>query len=113
MLEAMELEKKFKAMTPEERCSLLSDHCISCSFSVGDHVWCLHCEKWFLAENIAVDLHMTAGMLGLRETPQVYFKCPNDCSGSPLDFADLPWWDSELTENDGEGYQWIKGKKPY
>jgi len=93
----LRLAEEFLLKPAAERVRIFSEHCLPRTFDVGDRVWCLHCEKSFLAENVAVDLSLTAGLLGLERKETIYFKCPNDgCDGSPLDFHDFPWWNPEL-----------------
>lgn len=100
--------KLFAGLTFAARVLRFNEHQISKSFAVGQKVWCLHCGKFFLAENVAVDEAMSA------KNGEVFFECPNDCDGSPLDFAELPWWDNKLTEP-GDGacdYKWREGMEP-
>jgi hypothetical protein len=91
------------------RVELLNNHCaISGPFQVGQDVWCMHCGKRFKAESCACDERMS------REAGEIFFECPNDCSGSPLDFAELPWWDTKRTKpsRSGWGHVWRRGHKP-
>lgn len=83
-LERLESEQRravFAALdTPEKRVAWFNSVEVFHEWHVGDVVWCLHCDRSFLAENVRCDSS------GLAE-------CGNaGCNGSPLDFATSPWW---------------------
>lgn len=55
--------------------------------SLNHTMWCLHCEKEFSGRDVRV-YSDDAGELWLEcGTP--------DCDGSPIDWAEYPWWNSE------------------
>jgi len=53
-------------------------------WSVGERVFCHHCEGSFLAEGVRI----------YEEAGQVYVGCPTKgCDGHPHDWAKEAWWD--------------------
>ena len=69
-----------------EKLKLLQAHCFDGTWPSLDHEkWCLHCEKTFTGRSARVwrdpdgDLWLECGTPG--------------CNGSPIDWADYPWWD--------------------
>jgi len=67
------------------------------SVKVGDDVFCLHCNGYFKAEDVACDRRGLA-------------LCPGCHDGNPADFASMPWWRDDLTEPDGQDEEGSKVK---
>jgi hypothetical protein len=53
-----------------------------------DHAkWCLHCGKNFTGHQVRV---------WRDQTGRLWLECGTpDCDGSPIDWADYPWWDEK------------------
>src|SRR6266704_3221055 len=85
-----------------KKLNLLREHCFDDGeWTDLDHEkWCLHCGKKFSGHSVRV-WQDNQGSLWLEcGTP--------DCDGSPIDWAEFPWWDPEHPETrKGE-----KGQKP-
>ncbi len=57
--------------------------------SLDEKKWCLKCDSQFLGRSVKIYKE------GGRRAP--YLECGNDgCDGSPIDWADKPWWRKEL-----------------
>ena len=62
------------------------------TWSVGEDVYCLHCDGVFKAEDIGEDTD------GLPECPR--------CGATPLDLAEAPWWREDLISEEAR-YKWL------
>lgn len=80
-------------MTNEEKkVQWLNDRDPLNKWSVGEDVYCLHCDGVFKAEDVGKDTD------GLPECPR--------CGATPLDFAGAPWWREDLVEEKTH-YSWL------
>ena len=70
-------------MNTEEKISWLNERDPLRQWSVGDDVFCLHCDGVFKAEDVASDFEGDP-------------TCPVCISSTPLDFAEIPWWRDDL-----------------
>jgi hypothetical protein len=70
-------------MNAEEKVSWLNVCDPFRQWSVGQDVFCLHCDGVFKAEDVLRDYvgHPT---------------CPLCISSTPIDFAEIPWWREDL-----------------
>ena len=69
-----------------KKLNLLRDHDISGGWPNLEHAkWCLHCGKSFNGHSVRV---------WKDEQGQLWLECGTPgCDGSPIDWADYPWWD--------------------
>lgn len=52
--------------------------------NLDESKWCLHCEAQFTGHSVRV----------YEEDGEVWLECGTPgCDGSPIDWADYPWWD--------------------
>ena len=72
-------------MNAEARVKWLNERDPINQWSVGDDVYCLHCDGVFKAEDVGCD-------------DEADPTCPVCKSSTPLDFAHLPWWREDLVE---------------
>ena len=81
------IEREYVDLPPEEKLKLLNDHSMRGSWqSLDDTQWCLHCEKEFTGHAARV----------YRDNGTLLVECGTPgCDGSPLDFANYPWWDDD------------------
>ena len=83
-----------------KKLNLLRDHDFSGAWPDLDHErWCLHCGKKFNGHSVRV---------WEDKARQLWLECGTPgCDGSPIDWADFPWWDEKhpLTRN------WRKSRK--
>jgi hypothetical protein len=106
--------REYIEISPDEKLKLLNEHGIGVTWgSLDDEKWCLHCEKKFSGSSARI----------YRENGELWVECGTpDCDGSPIDFANYPWWDPNhpLTQEhdqamgefpDDEGYKTKKKKK--
>lgn len=85
------MKKKYVEISPEEKLALLKEHAIGAEWqSLDDRKWCLHCESEFTGHSVRV----------YRDNdPGVWLECGTpDCDGSPVDWANYPWWDENHPE---------------
>ncbi len=80
--------KKYIEISPSEKLKLLNEHSMGTNWkSLDESKWCLHCEAQFTGHSVRV----------YKEDGEIWLECGTpDCDGSPIDWADYPWWD----END-------------
>lgn len=99
--------RDYAKLEDDQKLELLNSHSIAGEWPSLDHtMWCLHCGKEFRGRDARVYTDDEGGLWLECGTP--------GCDGSPIDWAEYPWWDSEhpLTkarrqddEEDGEdGY---------
>jgi hypothetical protein len=76
-------------LSPKEKFSLLQEHSCGTDWtSLDDKKWCLHCSKQFSGHSARV-----------YEKGGLWLECGTpDCDGSPIDWADYPWWDENHPE---------------
>jgi hypothetical protein len=81
--------KEYVQISPAEKLKLLNEHSIGTTWkSLEDTKWCLHCEAQFTGRSVRV-----------YEDDGVWLECGTpDCDGSPIDWADYPWWDENHPE---------------
>jgi len=73
-------------LNPAEKLKLLNEHCLGEKWkSLDETRWCLHCESEFTGHSVRVYKDATGGLWLECGTP--------DCDGSPIDWAEFPWWD--------------------
>lgn len=85
---------ELRSMTPEDRVAWLGSRSITGGWTVGEDVFCLHCDGVWKAEDVSCDL---------QGDPT----CPVCRSSTPLDFHGLPWWREDLVrEDDDTQYVW-------
>ncbi len=80
------MRKQFVQLTNAEKLRLLKKHALGTVWkSLKDKNWCLHCQKQFSGHSVRV--YQDDG-------PGLWLECgPLGCDGSPVDWADHPWWD--------------------
>lgn len=87
---------EYVTLPDEEKLALLQAHCLVPVPSLDRTLWCLHCELQFSVRQARV----------YRRDGQLWLECgtPN-CDGSPIDWAEYPWWDENhpLTKAHMEG----------
>ena len=71
-----------------KKLNLLRDHDISGDWpNLEFEKWCLHCREKFNGHSVRVWED------GKR---QLWLECATpECNGSPIDWADYPWWDED------------------
>jgi hypothetical protein len=76
----------YVTMSDEDKLRLLQEHCFDGSWPDLNHSkWCLHCEKTFTGHEARVWRDASG---------EHWLECgTRDCTGSPIDWADYPWWD--------------------
>jgi len=52
-------------------------------WSLGQEIWCLHCNSSFKAERVGIEF--------VHGKPWKVF-CPNNCDGLPHDWSEYPWF---------------------
>ena len=72
-------------MNAKERVEWLNERDPLRQWSVGEDVFCLHCDGMFKAEDVAC---------AYEGDPT----CPLCNSSTPLDFAEIPWWREDLVD---------------
>jgi hypothetical protein len=77
--------KKYVEIGDNEKLNLLNEHSIGNWKSLEEKKWCLHCESQFTGRSVRVYKDKDPGLWLECGTP--------DCDGSPIDWADYPWWD--------------------
>ena len=71
-----------------KKLNLLRDHDLSGGWPSLDHIkWCLHCRQSFTGHSVRVWKDTQGGPWLECGTPH--------CDGSPIDWADYPWWDEK------------------
>ncbi len=77
---------KYIELSPEEKLKLLKKHAFGTTWkSLDENKWCLHCETQFSGHFVRVCED---------EDGQLWLECGTPgCDGSPIDWADYPWWD--------------------
>jgi hypothetical protein len=63
-------------------------------WSVGEDVYCLHCDGVFKVDDVSPDY---AG----------YPECPVCHGATPIDFHKLPWWRDDLVEQTATKYRMV------
>jgi hypothetical protein len=81
-------------MNAKERVEWLNERDPLRQWSVGDDVFCLHCDGVFKAEDVACD----------HEGDPT---CPLCNSSTPLDFAEIPWWREDLVKQRPDNYRMV------
>lgn len=77
---------KYVELPFNKKLNLLRDHDFSGEWvSLDDKRWCLHCRKQFDGHSVRVWQGEKGGLWLECGTP--------GCDGSPIDWADYPWWD--------------------
>ena len=78
--------RKYRELPFNKKLNLLREHEISGDWPDLDfEKWCLHCREKFSGHSVRV-WQDAQGRLWLEcGTPE--------CDGSPIDWADYPWWD--------------------
>jgi hypothetical protein len=88
--------REYMELLPVEKLKLLNKHSMGVSWgSLDEKKWCLHCRKQFSGLSARI----------YRENGKLWVECGTpDCDGSPLDFANFPWWDPNhpLTQKNDE-----------
>ena len=77
--------KKHIEISPTEKLKLLKEHSMGTKWkNLDESKWCLHCEAQFTGHSVRV----------YEEDGEVWLECGTPgCDGSPIDWADYPWWD--------------------
>jgi len=52
-------------------------------------IWCLHCGRSFRVKDVRKVCYGRDGW---------FAECPNECDGSPMDWARFPWWDPDVPD---------------
>jgi hypothetical protein len=89
-------QSELSKMDPGRRAAWLDSVSPTSSWSLGDDVFCLHCDAVFKAEDVACD----------HEGDPT---CPVCKSSTPLDFHHIPWWRGDLVGEDFERGGYWKG----
>ncbi len=79
---------KFLELPFNKKLNLLREHVISGDWPDLDcEKWCLHCGQKFSGHSIRV---------WKDKQNQLWLECGTPkCNGSPIDWADYPWWDDD------------------
>jgi hypothetical protein len=78
-------QKELAVLEPEKRVAWFNRLSPIAKWKAGEDVFCLACDGLFKAEDVVCD------KMG-------YPACPICQAGSPIEFAALPWWREDLTE---------------
>lgn len=80
------MKKQYVEISATEKLALLQKHSMGEQWtSLDETKWCLHCNKQFSGHSVRVYQDGDPGLWLECGTP--------DCDGSPIDWADYPWWD--------------------
>jgi hypothetical protein len=78
--------KEYIEISPAEKLKLLNEHAMGTKWkSLNESKWCLHCNAQFTGRSVRVYKDEDEG-------PWLECGTPN-CGGSPIDWANHPWWD--------------------
>jgi hypothetical protein len=99
--------REYVELPSDEKLKLLNEHSMKGNWdSLDEKKWCLHCEKQFTGLSARI----------YREDGKLWVECGTlDCDGSPIDFADYPWWDGNhpLTKAHDEAIEkFLKTEEP-
>ncbi len=88
--------KKYVQISVAKKLKLLNEHCLGTEWkSLDQKKWCLHCGRDFTGHSVRVYKD---------EDPGLWLECGTpECDGSPIDWADYPWW--------AENHPATKGRK--
>ncbi len=77
-------------ISASKKLKLLNEHSVGTTWkSLDDSKWCLHCQATFTGHSVRV----------YRENGEMWLECGTPgCDGSPIDWADYPWWDGKHPE---------------
>ena len=83
---------KYVDLPFNKKLNLLRDHDFSGTWPNLDHErWCLHCGKKFNGHSVRV---------WQDKEGRLWLECGTPgCDGSPIDWADYPWWDEKHSAN--------------
>ncbi len=85
--------KEYVQIGSAEKLKLLNEHSSTTWKSLDETKWCLHCGCQFTGHAVRVYRD---------DEPGLWLECGTpDCDGSPIDWADYPWWDENLPKNKG------------
>lgn len=80
------MKKQYIEIERDQKLELLNEHSMGDKWnSLDDSQWCWHCESQFTGHSVRIYQDERGG-------PWLECGTPN-CDGSPLDWADHPWWD--------------------
>jgi len=87
--------KQYVEITAAAKLKLLNKHSMGKNWkSLGETRWCLHCESQFTGHSVRVYRD---------EDPELWLECGTPgCDGSPIDWADYPWWDENHPKTKAE-----------
>jgi hypothetical protein len=84
-----ELMKRYIELNPVQKLKLLNEHALFVGAEwthLDQRKWCLHCDAEFSGQSAPVYL----------EGGDVWLECGTaGCGGSPIDWAEEPWWRDE------------------
>ena len=80
------MKKEYIEISSAEKLALLQKHSIGAKWeNLEDTKWCLHCESQFTGHSARVYKD---------HDPGLWLECGTEgCNGSPIDWAEYPWWD--------------------
>jgi hypothetical protein len=83
--------RKYIQMSPAEKLKLLNEHACGVNWkSLDETKWCMHCDAQFTGHSARVYIDAES---------ELWLECGTpDCDGSPIDWAEYPWWDENHPE---------------